>query len=237
MRKSALLKWLISDTWNTEQIVLQTWKEKSTDVTYSKWLKDQNLKIKDINMDAYLYGFEKNEELESDWLKAGVHITCVVFVKKVKLAKSIQNTWGKHCNKIYFFGQQKNSEVPIINFEIKLLSSWQLLCEAFNYIWKDNGALEWLIFVKDDTLVISENLRYMLALLNHTQDHYLGHAVVLWGRPYNVANAGYVISMGVFEKLIKMFDNSEKCAAGGKYWKQEDYYLGKFINMLDFACK
>ncbi|XP_053978187.1 glycoprotein-N-acetylgalactosamine 3-beta-galactosyltransferase 1-like [Hylaeus volcanicus] len=229
-RRSALLKWLTSNVWNNEEIVLQTWKEKSADITYSKWLRDQNLKIKNINMDAYLYGPEKNEQLESDWLKSTVHITCAVFVKKVKLAESIQNTWGKRCNKIYFFGQQKNSaEVPIINFEIKLLSSWQHLCEAFNYIWKDNESLEWLIFVKDDTMVIPENLRYMLSVLNHTQDHYLGHAIVLWGQPYNVADAGYVISIGVLRKLIKMFDNSEKCASGGKYWKQEDYYLAKHL--------
>ncbi|XP_076632362.1 C1GALT1-specific chaperone 1-like protein [Colletes latitarsis] len=228
-RRSALLKWLVSDAWSNEQIALQTWKEKSMDATYSKWLRNQNLKVKNINMDAYLYGSEREEKLESEWLKSTIHITCIVFVKKVKMTRSIQNTWGKRCNKIYFFGQQKNSEVPIINFKIKLLSSWQLLCEAFNYVWKDNGTLEWLIFVKDDTLVIPENLRYMLALLNHTQDHYLGHAVVLWGQPYNVADAGYVISIGVLRKLIKMFDNSEKCAAGGKYWKQEDYYLAKHL--------
>ncbi|XP_043259227.1 glycoprotein-N-acetylgalactosamine 3-beta-galactosyltransferase 1-like [Colletes gigas] len=228
-RRSALLKWLVSDAWNNEQIVLQTWKEKSMDATYSKWLRNQNLKVKNINMDAYLYGSERKEKLESEWLKSTIHITCIVFVKKVKMTRSIQNTWGKRCNKIYFFGQQKNSEVPIINLKIKLLSSWQLLCEAFNYVWKDNGTLEWLIFVKDDTLVIPENLRYMLALLNHTQDHYLGHAVVLWGQPYNVADAGYVISIGVLGKLIKMFDNPEKCAAGGKYWKQEDYYLAKHL--------
>ncbi|KOC61640.1 Glycoprotein-N-acetylgalactosamine 3-beta-galactosyltransferase 1 [Habropoda laboriosa] len=180
-------------------------------------------------MDSYLYGPDSEEELEANWLTSKVHITCVVFVKKIKLARSIQNTWGKRCNKIYFFGQEKDSEAPIINFQIKIVSSWQLLCESFNYIWRNNGASEWLIFVKDDTLVIPENLRYMLAPLNHFQDHYLGHATIMWGQPYNVADAGYVISMGVLRKLIKMFDNSEKCVTGGKYWKQEDYYLAKHL--------
>ncbi|XP_076236142.1 C1GALT1-specific chaperone 1 [Calliopsis andreniformis] len=236
-RRSALLKWLISDTLNNEEIILQTWKkeeekDKFTHVSYNKWLKDQNMKINNIDMDAHLYGPKRTEKLESDWLKSSVSITCIVFVNKIKLAKSIQNTWGKHCNKLYFFGQKNDSEVPIINLKLKLTSSWQLLCEAFNYVWKENESLQWLIFVKDDTLVIPENLRFMLAPLNHTQDYYLGHAVVLWGQPYNIASAGYVISMGAINKLIGMFNNSEKCATGGKYWKQEDYYLAKHLSSM-----
>ncbi|XP_003250507.1 C1GALT1-specific chaperone 1-like protein [Apis mellifera] len=223
--KNSLFKWFMSDTWVNKEIIFQSWNKS----TYSEWLNNKKLILNNIDMDIYLYGFEKKEELESNWLKSHVHITCAVFVKKIKLARAIQNTWGKHCNRIYFFGQLKDIKVPIINFEIKLVSSWQLLCEAFNYIWRNNETLEWLIFVKDDTLVILENLRYMLAPLNHTQDHYLGHAILLWGQPYNVANAGYVISMGVLKKLINMFDDSKKCIISGKYWKQEDYYLARHL--------
>lgn len=226
------LKWFMSDTWIKREITIQSWKD-STNMTYSKWLSNRKLRSKNIDMDTYLYGPESREELEAEWLKSNIHITCIVFVKKVKLARSIQDTWGKHCNKIYFFGQVKDPKMPIINFDTKLVSSWQLLCEAFRYVWKSSETLEWLIFVKDDTLVVLENLRYMLGPLNHTQDHYLGHAVTLWGQPYNVADAGYVISAGVLRKLIKMFDNSEKCIISGKYWKQEDYYLGKFFITLD----
>lgn len=223
---SRVFKLFVTDTWTNKETVFQSWK-KSTNITYKKWLNNRHLKLSNIDMDSYLYGSERKEELEANWLKSHVHITCVVFVKKVKLARSIQDTWGRHCNRIYFFGQVKDFKVPIINFEIKLVSSWQLLCEAINYIWRSNKALEWIIFVQDDTLVILENLRYMLSPLNHTQDHYLGHAVILWGQPYNIADAGYVISIGVLRKLIKMFDNSEKCITSGRYWKQEDYYLGK----------
>lgn len=232
-RQSDFVKWIISGASHNEEIVIQTWKRKAensqfADVAYSKWLTEQNLKISYIDMDAYLYGSERPKKFESDWLKSSISITCIVFVKKIKLARSIQNTWGKRCNKLYFFGQHNDSEVSVVNLEIKLTSSWQLLCEAFNYVWKDHGTSQWIIFVKDDTLVIPENLRFMVAPLNFTQDYYLGHAVTLWGQPYNVADAGYVISKSVVKKLVDMFDSPEKCAAGGKYWKQEDYYLGKF---------
>ncbi|CAK9817882.1 Glycoprotein-N-acetylgalactosamine 3-beta-galactosyltransferase 1-B [Anthophora plagiata] len=228
--RNILFEWFTADT--NKKTTFQIWNDsmnKSGNVTYNKWLEIQKMELHNINMDSYLYGPDGKEKYEANWLTSKVHITCVVFVKKIKLARSIQNTWGKRCNRIYFFGREKDSEVPIINFKVKLISSWQLLCESFNYIWKDTGAFEWVIFVKDDTLVIPENLRYMLAPLNHLQDYYLGHATVMWGQPYNVADAGYVISIGVLRKLIKMFDNSEKCMTGGKYWKQEDYYLAKHL--------
>nr|XP_012135566.1 PREDICTED: C1GALT1-specific chaperone 1-like isoform X2 [Megachile rotundata] len=231
--RSEFSKWFTSDIQTTQEITFQVWEEKKSNVTYSKWLENQKLQVNDINMDSYLYGIMKEGILESDWLMSNVHITCIVFVKKIKLAKSIKDTWGKRCSNIYFFGQQKDSEVPIINFEKKLVSSWQLLCEAFNYVWRDNKTLEWLIFVKDDTLVIPENLRYMVGPLNYTEDYYLGHAVIMWGQSYNVADAGYVISKGVLRKLLTMFDTTEKCIAGGKYWKQEDYYLAKHLATME----
>lgn len=153
-------------------------------------------------------------------------------MEKLKLATTIKDTWGKHCNHLLFFSHRLTDlNIPVINLGFKYTSSWQLLCEVLNYIWKRQTEilLHWVIFIKDDTLVIPENLRYILAPLDHKEPHYLGHAVVLWGLPYNVAQAGFVLSYEVLRRLMKIFDNSEKCAAGGKYWKKEDYYLGMQI--------
>lgn len=152
-----------------------------------------------------------------------------MFVEKVKLAATIKDTWGKNCNGLLFFSRQLADSYPfVINLGIKYTSSWQLLCEAMNYIWKRRNdiPLQWTIFIRDDTIVIPENLRYMLAPLDFRESHYLGHAVVLWGLSYNVAQAGYVLSYQSLRKLMEIFDTPEKCAAGGKYWKKEDYYLG-----------
>jgi hypothetical protein len=167
--------------------------------------------------------------LESEWLMNKVPITCIVFVEKLKLAATIKDTWGKHCNHLLFFSQQLvDLNLSIINLGIKYTSSWQLLCEVMNYIWRKRNeiSLRWIIFIKDDTIVIPENLRYMVAPLDFREPYYLGHAVVLWGLPYNVAQAGYVLSYEVLNRLMNKFDTSKKCAAGGKYWKKEDYYLG-----------
>lgn len=229
-----------------EEITLQHWKKEKTlnylnNVTYNVWLTAHNLKLYKINLDKYLYGpqeennTERMASMEWNWLKEQISIVCVIFVEKLKLAKSIQATWGKHCNRIYFFGHHvKDTELPIININIKIVSSWQLLCEAMNHIWNDKSVdkLEWIIFVRDDTMVIPENLRYMVAPLEHTDDYYLGHPVVMWGQPYNIAQSGYVLSKGALAKIIRIFNTSEKCITGGKYWKKEDYYLGKHLSSL-----
>jgi len=222
-----------------EEIILQFWKEmnETTDVnsiTYHTWLATQKLKLYQIDLDEYLYGRQKRDNkrkklTEWNWLKKQVSITCAIFVETLKLGKSIKATWGKRCNNVYFFGHRlKNAELPIIDVNIKIVSSWQLLCEAMNYIWNHQvDKLQWIIFVKDNTIIIPENLRYMVASLNYTNDYYLGHSVILWGQAYNVAQSGYVLSRGALNKVVQMFNSTDKCIKGGKYWKKEDYYLGK----------
>jgi len=222
-----------------EEIILQFWKEmnETTDVnsiTYHTWLATQKLKLYQIDLDEYLYGRQKRDNkrkklTEWNWLKKQVSITCAIFVETLKLGKSIKATWGKRCNNVYFFGHRlKNAELPIIDVNIKIVSSWQLLCEAMNYIWNHQvDKLQWIIFVKDNTIIIPENLRYMVASLNYTNDYYLGHSVILWGQAYNVAQSGYVLSRGALNKVVQMFNSTDKCIKGGKYWKKEDYCLGK----------
>lgn len=221
-----------------EEIVLQFWKKTNetsdfNNITYYAWLAAQNLKSYQIDLDRYLYGPQEEDDAkdikEWNWLREQVSVTCVVFVEKLKLGQSIKATWGKRCNNIYFFGHRlKDAELPVINAHVKIISSWQLLCEAMNYVWNDKvDKLEWIIFVKDDTLIIPENLRYMVAPLNHRHDYYLGHPVILWGQIYNVAQSGYVLSRGALDKVVQMFNTTEKCIRSGKYWKKEDYYLGK----------
>ncbi|XP_018354508.1 PREDICTED: C1GALT1-specific chaperone 1-like isoform X1 [Trachymyrmex septentrionalis] len=227
-----------------EEIILQFWNKlnETTDVnsiTYHTWLATQKLKLYQIDLDEYLYGRQERDDkrkklTEWNWLKKQVSITCVIFVETLKLGKSIKATWGKHCNNVYFFGHRlKNAELPIIDVNIKIVSSWQLLCEAMNYIWNHQvDKLQWIIFVKDNTIIIPENLRYMVASLDYTRDYYLGHSVVLWGQAYNVAQSGYVLSRGALNKVVQMFNSTEKCIKGGKYWKKEDYYLGKHLSSL-----
>ncbi|XP_057325695.1 glycoprotein-N-acetylgalactosamine 3-beta-galactosyltransferase 1-like [Microplitis mediator] len=208
---------------------------------YEKWLKDNNIKLSNMDLDHQYYGSltEKSNYttslLESEWLKSKINIICVVFVDKVKLARAIYNTWSTNCNKIYFFSHKLfDNQLPMVKLSVNITSSWQLLCESMHYVWNlTNDSLQWIIFVKDDTIVLLENLRYYVAPLNYNEGYYLGHPVILWGQAYNVAQAGYVLSRGSVKKIINHFNTHDKCLSGGKYWKQEDYYLGKHLSKFN----
>lgn len=222
---------------------IENWSESAKN--YEAWRQNQNIRESRLDLDEYAYGPQlikdsgnRKTVIEAKWLRSKVPITCVVFVEKFKLAATIADTWGKHCNKLLFFSYHlSDSKLPVINLRIQYYSSWHFLCEVMSYLWKRSSEipLNWIIFIKDDTIVVPENLQYNLAPLNYMEPYYLGHAIVLWGTPYNVAQAGYVLSYESLRRLMVEFDTSEKCAAGGKYWKNDDYYLGKYQNYAKSA--
>uniref|UniRef100_A0A6V7LHP4 N-acetylgalactosaminide beta-1,3-galactosyltransferase n=1 Tax=Bracon brevicornis TaxID=1563983 RepID=A0A6V7LHP4_9HYME len=206
--------------------------------SYESWLRLHNIATKDINLDVIHYGppvANKSSEviLESEWLKSKVHVTCVVFIKRRKLARAIKSTWGPRCSKIYYFSRDtEDPSIPIRKFPGKLTSSWHMLCQVIKVLWDESTGssdLQWIIFVNDDTIVLLENLRYLLAPLDYNKGYYLGHPVVLWEQSYNVAEAGYVLSRGSLVKIVEAFETDEACKSGGKYWKKEDFYLGKHL--------
>ncbi|XP_034950583.1 glycoprotein-N-acetylgalactosamine 3-beta-galactosyltransferase 1-like [Chelonus insularis] len=247
---SGYLSASIKDKWIARGIKFSSEKKKSDyptpalsthhqQIQYEKLLQDSNMVVSPIDLDFENYQLDDDNKTftlrESDWLKTKVDVLCVVFVKEVKLAQAIEDTWSKRCNNIYFFGHKhEDHNIPIIKLPVNITSSWQMLCETMHYIWKSsNGSLQWTIFIRDNMMVLPENLRYLVAHLDHNKDYYLGHPVIWWGQIYNVAEAGYVLSRGALKKIIDQFNSHEKCSAGGKYWKKEDYYLGKHLAALN----
>ena len=75
-------------------------------------------------------------------------------------------------------------------------------------------------------------IRHYVAPLNSSKPHYLGHAMKFWAQEYNWAPAGYALSLSAVRILLQRFDTTEKCEAGGKYWKNGDWYLGKHLASL-----
>jgi len=207
-----------------------TCKRDVSEISYRQWFAMKNFEKYAIN-----YGVSSNVETatavrmsQASYLYNEVHVHCVVFVKKTKNAVAIKNTWAKRCNKVVFFGQ-KNTSVISLNV-LKPKSSWEYLCNAVRHLWQSNKAdLHWALFVPDDVFVIPENLRYYVASLDYNEPHYLGDDVTLWGKVYNVGDAGYALSKGVINALQMKFNSSELCHKSGKYWRNEDFYLGNYI--------
>ena len=126
------------------------------------------------------------------------------------------------------------TEVPLAQ------SEFGLICRAFRQIYKHHrkrvkAGLEkspWVMVSPDNSFVLTENLRFYVAPMNSSAPHYIGHAMKFWGAVYNWAQAGYAISWAALEALSRKFPTDTKCDAGGKFWKNGDWYLGKHLATL-----
>lgn len=208
--------------------------------TYESWLADQGVVRNKVDIDEYLYGaIKRRPTLEAELLRKKVHITCVVFVEREKNLAAASHTWLKHCNDYSLYYAKRPNDLRgknfVPDFKVKTIdakSSWDFLCKTVLDLWETKQPdLQWLLFVSDDMFVVPENLRKMVAHLDSNYPYYLGHAQTLWGQPFNVALAGYVLSKGTVNLLARNF-SINSCSSGGKYWKKEDYYLGKNLEKL-----
>lgn len=211
----------------------QTVKRASFEDHYERWFEENHLRRTPMLMDRVRYGKYNLESLESNYLYNRVSLICVLLVRRRKNSIAANNTWAKHCNErtfIYLKPKRVQKTMLPIRRE-KIDSSWHLLCEA---IRKIPPKFQWVLFVYDDTFGIPENIRRMVASLDSDKGHYLGHAISFWGTTYNVGQAGYVLSQGSVRALKKQFNSTEACIAGGRFWKQEDFYLGKVSRWVNF---
>ncbi|KAJ9589591.1 hypothetical protein L9F63_017176 [Diploptera punctata] len=204
----------------------------SSIISYNDWFLKKDLKRYMVDYDLLSYG--KNEQqgiLESSFLYDSVRVLCVVFVTKGKNANAIRNTWGRQCNRLVFFSTENITDISVI--QLKPKSSWHYLCDAIRYIWGSYGTdVHWILFAPDDLYVIPENLRYYIAHLDYNRTYYLGNDIIFWGQLYNDREAGYVLSIETIKLLQRKFNSSELCLKSGRYWKNDDFYLGKHLSEM-----
>ena len=224
--------------WNQEEVNLPLGKY---DWAYERWLYGQGMvsRHRDPDVGRYKDRF-RNESVfedridpltEAGYLYDKVNVHCLVLPSSIDSAKSIKNTWGEHCNKLSFFSEKLEDESATIK-KLPSKSSFGLLCKSFHEILKNDEDFDWILVTTDDTYAIPENLRYFVAPFNSSQSYYLGHAMKFWSQVYNWASAGYTLSRSAVELLRDKFSTGDKCDAGGKYWKNGDWYLGKHMASL-----
>ena len=217
------------------------------DWAYERWLIKQGLINEDRDPDAGRYkGRLKNESsfenridpaTEAFFLYQQVNVHCLVLPSSADSARSISKTWGHHCNKLSFFSDKLQDDAVLSIKKMSAKSSFCLLCKSLREILIHDPQFSWILVTTDDTYALPENLRYFVAPLNSSLPHYLGHAMKFWAQLYNWGEAGYTLSRGAVELLINKFESEEKCDAGGKYWKNGDWYLGKHMESLGVKVK
>ena len=115
-------------------------------------------------------------------------------------AKAIKETWGKRCNKVFFYTAEEGKPlIPVIRTPSK--SAFGLLCDSIRNIVEEED-FQWLLVTTETTFALPENLRYMLiqsllsglhafhsklnrpyvAPLNSSKPYYLGHAMKFWNQ-------------------------------------------------------
>lgn len=196
-------------------------KLKQENPSYDKWFKTTGLRRRNVSLDILRYS-GKTYLLESEYLKQNIKVFCIVLVKNDKNTEAANETWVTGCNDVQYVNVTfENKKMPVKR--TKERSNWVSLCKLFTSISMD---FQWYLIVYDSTYVIMENLRLLVAGLDSTDGHYLGHAVRFWSTIYNSGQAGYVLSVGSLMKLRETFKNMESCISSTTYLNQEDFYLG-----------
>ncbi|KAK4875112.1 hypothetical protein RN001_011534 [Aquatica leii] len=193
---------------------------------YEPWFTGQNLQRHVIPIDTLRYS-GLDYYTESMYLYNKIRILCVVLVHKIKYAKASLMTWTKQCNHIELV-HLKPSKIGVKRK--KEDAAWPLLCKT---LVNTSKSFHWVFVVNDNTFALVENIRYLVAPLNHSSQYYLGHAIKFWGVKYNVGSAGYLISNATLAALKLNQRNS--CITDSVIWNLEDYYLGKTLSQLNIT--
>ena len=82
----------------------------------------------------------------------------------------VKNTWGSHCDKLLFMSTQEDSHlgaVKLLGAEEGRQGLWGKTKRAFKYVYENHfDEYEWFLKADDDTFVVVENLKAVLA--NHS---------------------------------------------------------------------
>jgi len=178
-------------------------------------------------------------ESEAAFLFNKIKVFCLVFptnagariaVTPSDYSSTINSTWGKRCNRLFLPQQQDKQEGrPVVRLPTKGKSAFGLLCDSVRTVVDSGEDFHWLLVTTETTFALPENLRHYVAPFNSSHPHYLGHAMTFWNQVYNWGEAGYALSQGAVQALMSKFNSSTSCQAGGKYWKNSDWYLGKHL--------
>ncbi|XP_028966402.1 glycoprotein-N-acetylgalactosamine 3-beta-galactosyltransferase 1, partial [Galendromus occidentalis] len=167
---------------------------------FEQWLNLENLRIlakpssSSVPIAQYLYD--------------RVQISCVVLSSKQRQARAVIGTWGRHCNSLSFVADFEDKYVPV---DLKAsLQDPHILCLTLHKFAEKRFVADknqWLLLADDMTFAVVENLRYLVAPLNTSENYYLGHAVTrrtLRGSELivNVLSGGIVLSQGAVLALL-----------------------------------
>ncbi|XP_062854027.1 glycoprotein-N-acetylgalactosamine 3-beta-galactosyltransferase 1-B-like [Trichomycterus rosablanca] len=148
----------------------------------------------------------------ADDLYKRVRILCWVMTSPQNLetkARHVKATWSRHCNIVIFMSSVDDPDFPTVGLNTKEGRDqlyWKTI-NAFHYVLeKHENDADWFFKADDDTYVVVDNLRWILA--NHTPDEpiYFGRRFKPYTKQgYMSGGAGYVLSREALKRFAEGF--------------------------------
>lgn len=153
----------------------------------------------------------------ADELYKKVRILCWVMTgpnNLEKKARHVKATWSRHCNVVVFMSSVDDPDFPTVGLGTKEGRDqlyWKTI-RAFHYAYEHHAhEADWFLKADDDTFVIVDNLRWVLA--NHSADEpiYFGRRFKPYTKQgYMSGGAGYVLSKEALRRFVEGF-KSKTC--------------------------
>ncbi|XP_072308857.1 glycoprotein-N-acetylgalactosamine 3-beta-galactosyltransferase 1-B [Eucyclogobius newberryi] len=153
----------------------------------------------------------------ADELYKKVRILCWVMTRPSNLekkARHVKATWSRHCNIVVFMSSVDDPDFPTVGLNTKEGRDqlyWKTI-RAFQYAYEHHAhEADWFLKADDDTYVIVDNLRWLLA--NHTPEEpiYFGRRFKPYTKQgYMSGGAGYVLSREALKRFVEGF-KSKTC--------------------------
>ena len=163
-------------------------------------------------------------------------------------AQRVKETWGRRCDILLFMSSSVDNELPSVKLNLVMEDRtrlWQKSREAFKYVHKYyRKKADWFLKADDDTFVIVENLRTMLAQENSNDPVYFGYRMITSSpktyvrQGFMSGGAGYVLSREALDRFVNIALNGKNKQSRRKchYTKNmgnEDVEVGRCLESVN----
>ncbi|KAH8412937.1 hypothetical protein KR009_006884 [Drosophila setifemur] len=168
-----------------------------------------------------------------------VRILCLVLTwpkNYMRGMKAISETWGRHCNRLIFYGVSLKSNLAGVHtVDLNITDSyphlWGKTKAAFRHAFEHYGdEIDWFYKADDDTYAIMENMRYLLQSHSPDTPIYFGSPFSPSTSVYMSGGAGYVLSREAVNIFVKRGIKKKRCRRSGL--GTEDFEMGYCLGKL-----
>ncbi|XP_067653652.1 glycoprotein-N-acetylgalactosamine 3-beta-galactosyltransferase 1-like isoform X1 [Haliotis asinina] len=143
-------------------------------------------------------------------LSRKVRLACFITTREKNMEtklKAVNETWGRRCDKMLYVMTTNKTGPDILGVNITDAHGTltEKIVHAFTHMYTTSlDQYDWFLKADDDTYVIVENLKFLLAHLNSSKPVYVGdHFAPFSPNGYMGGGAGYAVSREALRRLVE----------------------------------